>query len=241
MGETDKKYKLTRQLLRLAIDAAGYRNEDIAVKAGLSGKSVAQVSAWRNGRKNATERQMAYFIKEYGHLLKRKMEHLFCFCDSMSGAAVTRYEKLSGEVVFKHQIRVLSQKGRAISSTAVLRFIVLEDNRNFHVIKQVRGGLTREQLNKGLYYEVFHSDNEDANWYSYCISTQLDLDGMLETFNDFKTSLLDNDNPVDRLYYGNNSANYESRFFSAKQIQPLEYSFYQKLIKLGLHSELLPF
>ncbi|EOA9033162.1 hypothetical protein [Vibrio harveyi] len=241
MGETDKKFKLTRQLLRLAIDAAGYRNEDIAVKAGLSGKSVAQVSAWRNGRKNATERQMAYFIKEYGHLLKRKMEHLFCFCDPISDEAVTRYEKLSGEVVFKHQIRVLSQKGRAISSTAVLRFIVLKDNCNFHVIQQVRGGLTRGQLKKGLYYEVFHSDNEDANWYSYCISTRLDLDGILETFNGFKTSLLDNTNPVDRLCYGNNSANYESPFFSAKQVQPLEYSFYQKLMKLGLHSDLLPF
>lgn len=241
MVETDKKYKQTRQLLKLAIDAAGYRNEDIAVKAGLSGKSVAQVSAWRNGRKNATERQMAYFIKEYGHLLKRKMEHLFCFCDSLSGEFVTRYEKLSGEVIFKHQVRVLSQRGRVSSSVAVLRFIVLEDNCNFHAIKQFRGGLSKSQLCEGSYHKVFHSDNEDANWYSYSIASRVDIDGLLEVFNDFKISLLNGGNPVDRTLYMDDAEISKSRFFSVKQVHPLEYSFYQKLMKLGLQSDLLPF
>jgi len=81
MSETGKEYKYTKQLLKIAIENGGYRNKDIAEKAGLSGKSVARASAWRNGRKNATERQMAYFIKEYEHLLRRKssmiLNHLF--------------------------------------------------------------------------------------------------------------------------------------------------------------------
>ena len=77
MINKEKKYKYTKQLLKIAIEAGQYRNQDIALKAGLSNKSVAQVSGWRNGRKKATERQMAYFIKEYEHLLKRKLEYLF--------------------------------------------------------------------------------------------------------------------------------------------------------------------
>ena len=74
MANIEKKYKYTKQLLKIAIETDQYRNKDIALKAGLSDKSVAQVSGWRNGRTKATERQMAYFIKEYGHLLKRKLE-----------------------------------------------------------------------------------------------------------------------------------------------------------------------
>ena len=48
--ELDKEYKYTKKLLKVAIEENGYRNKDIAVKAGLSEKSVAQVSKWRNGR-----------------------------------------------------------------------------------------------------------------------------------------------------------------------------------------------
>ena len=70
-----KKCKNTKQLVRLAVES-GMPHKEIAVKAGLKEKSTAQVSRWRKGESLATERQMAYFVKEFGELLRRKSQHL---------------------------------------------------------------------------------------------------------------------------------------------------------------------
>lgn len=72
-----KKYKHTRQLLKIAKEHGNYTHQQIADKAGLKGKSTSLVSRWTTGKALATERQMGYFIKHYEHFLKRKMEHLF--------------------------------------------------------------------------------------------------------------------------------------------------------------------
>ena len=74
--QNSKKYQYTKQILKIAKEHR-YTNEDIAVKAGLSKKSVAQVTRWLHGEALATERQMGHFIKEFGHLVKRRTEHLF--------------------------------------------------------------------------------------------------------------------------------------------------------------------
>ncbi|MEZ8401018.1 hypothetical protein FCV43_08925 [Vibrio genomosp. F6] len=241
MSGMNKKYKYTRQLLKLAIENGGYRNEDIAVKARLSNKSVAQVSRWRNGQKEATEAQMVYFIKEYGHLLKRRMEHLFSYQEEVSGAIGIKYRKLSGEVIFKHQIRVPSRKGKSIGSTALARLVVIDNEHKYHIIRQIRGGLTQVQLHNGNYPTLYHSDNEEANWLAYSIEQNLDLDEVVASFQNFIASLLSGQNPVDDLYFGERQTQNDSRVFLQTQTQPIEYCLFQKMMKLGLSCDSFPF
>ncbi|MDE3274294.1 hypothetical protein, partial [Pseudoalteromonas sp. G4] len=73
--QDNKKCRDTKRLIKIAIEN-GMTNQEIAAKAGLSKKSVAQVSRWRNGEALAFERQMRFFIKEFGDQLRRKSEHL---------------------------------------------------------------------------------------------------------------------------------------------------------------------
>jgi len=241
MSKTEKKYKYTRQLLKIAKQEGGYTNKNIEKKAGLKGSSSSLASRWLNGHALATERQMQYFINNYGHLLKRQMEHLF-YCEEVDdGVSVTKYKKLSGEVIFKHQIKVLSKKGNSIGITALIRLVILRNENKYHVVSQVRGGLTQKQLCDRVFLKAFHSDSEDANWYAYDIKPELDIDDVLRVFNSFKVSLLKGTNPVDQIYSGSDSEPIDSDFFNNMQIQPLEYALFQKLMKLGLQSELLPF
>lgn len=241
MSGKNKKYKYTKQLLKLAIENSGYRNEDIAVKARLSNKSVALVSKWRNGKTEATEAQMAYFIKEYGHLLKRRMEHLFSYQEEVNGTKDVKYRKLSGEVIFKHQVRVPSRKGKSIGSTALARLVVIDNEHKYHIIRQIRGGLTQVQLRERNYPTVFHSDNEEANWFAYSIEQNLDLDAVVASFQNFITSLLSGQNPLDDIYSGGRHAQNDSNIFSQTHTQPIEYCLFQKMMKLGLSCDSFPF
>lgn len=237
MVNTDKKYKFTKKLLKLAIEASGYRNEDIAVKAGLSGKSVAQVSAWRNGRKEATERQMAYFIKEYGHLLKRKMEHLFyeIKINPKDEVLSSKYIKLSGEIIFKHQIRVLFSRKETVS---LIRLLILQNEEGYKLITQYRAGLVRWSKHATSDYhsylidkkqDLVHGSNEDSNWFTLDLIDCKTVDDLIHEFDLFKNDLL------------KKSPFHPSARFNMKEIAPIEYAFFHKLMKLGLQSESMPF
>lgn len=149
-----KKYRFTKQIIRIALDN-GYTNADIAVKAGLSGKSIAQVSRWRNGEALATERQMNGLIKEFGHLLKRKLEHLFYSFDSEDKIYFFRIE---GEILLKHVTKILDSN----KSISIRRVIVIRSSDQFVVLFQKRLGLKDHLDIKNMGF----SDNEDAHWVS---------------------------------------------------------------------------
>lgn len=194
MANIEKKYKYTKQLLKIAIETDQYRNKDIALKAGLSDKSVAQVSGWRNGRTKATERQMAYFIKEYGHLLKRKLEQLFYQIRvSRNGTEIdSNYEKISGDVLFKHQVR-LGFPNLSKEVTSVMRVVILESEGGYKLIIQYRAGLIiwNKELDNyipGLVSGkegLVHGCNEDSNWYVFDVVDCQDLDALITEFNKF--------------------------------------------------------
>lgn len=154
----DKKYPYTKQLVRIAVQN-GYTNAMIAVKAGLSGKSISQVSRWRNGEALATERQMRALINEFGHQLKRQFEHLI----ALEHDGKQQFALLKGDLLLKHNVRLLTQKGKV----AIYRVLLLKDNDKFVAVIQSRFGLTRS-VNINL---LAHSDNEDANWQTIDIST----------------------------------------------------------------------
>lgn len=251
MANTEKKYKYTKQLLKIAIEAGQYRNKDIALKAGLSDKSVAQVSGWRNGRTKATERQMAYFIKEYGHVLKRKLEYLFYQIKVSRGGTEldSNYIKISGDVLFKYQIR-LEPPNFSKEVISAMRLVILESEGGYKLIIQYRAGLIiwdKEQddfipsLTRGK-KSLIHGYNEDSNWYVSDVVDCQDLDALISEFGKFKNDLLNGDNILDLARSeGRTNPNDKSVLFEIKQTAPIEYAFFHKLMNLGLHSELMPF
>ncbi len=138
---TKKTYRYTKQLIRLAIEN-GYTNQEIAVKAGLSQKSIAVVSRWRNGKALATVRQMQFFINEFEHLLKRKMEHLFYKLEKFEKDGNTlnkiNYFKVSGEIILKHPIRKEVQLNNGNKKNVPFYRIVIikSSNECFYILHQ---------------------------------------------------------------------------------------------------------
>ncbi len=231
----EKEYKYTKKLLKVAIEENGYRNKDIAVKAGLSEKSVALVSKWRNGKANATERQMAYFINNYEYLLKPKIEHLFyTYTDTLEPSCYPKpsYKKLTGEVIFKHQ---LSTPVDRKSSLSISRVIVITHNNKFCIVEQLRAGLLTPEGAKlsSKLDGMVRSSNEEANWVvSANIKEGISLDELIQSITEYCKRLRDGEPNLKRRGIHD---------FPHQDINALEYSFYQKLMKLSLHSELLPF
>ncbi|HCE3365236.1 TPA: hypothetical protein NG589_003428 [Vibrio parahaemolyticus] len=245
----DKKYKYTRQLLKIAKQEGDYTNKEIEKKAGLSGSSSSLASRWLNGHALATERQMRYFKNNYGHLLKRKMEHLFYRHAPDGDDLSTKFIKLTGDIIFKHHVR-LDPSYEYKKGINVLRVVVLESNRLYKLVVQYRAGFVQwrkvqkgyspliETNSKGL----VSSDNEESNWYLWEVIDCNNTDELIQEFEVLLGHLLVQSNIVD---WARNSGRLDqdtpSHFFNHKHISPMRFSFYQKLMKLGLQSELLPF
>ena len=196
--QNKQTYRYTKQLVRIALDQ-GYTPAEILVKAGLSENSTAQFSRWRNGKALAKVRQLQYFINQYEHLLKRKIEHLFY---SISDNALS-FRKLHGEVVLKHVVRHQpAQVGKRVVPVALLRMILLKEGNKYHLVHQVRAGLTEDgnfnparNLN-----ELIHSSNEDANWSSYKYQTELSAEEALESADDFIHQLISGENVAKTMF-----------------------------------------
>ena len=232
----DKEYKYTKKLLLIAIEENRYRNQDIAKKAGLSEKSVAQVSKWRNGKANATERQMAYFISNYEYLLKPKIEHLFYTHTNShrnDDKKEPQYRKITGEVIFKYQVATVVDKK---NKHAMTRLIIISHNNKYNVIEQIRAGLllpSEVPYVSNISKELTRSSNEEANWVvSENIKDNLNLDEAITAVNEYCKKLIEGEINLKKC---------SSINIAHQDINALQFSFYQKLMKLNLHSELLPF
>lgn len=171
-AESSKKYRYTKQLVRIAIEN-GYTNADIAVKAGLSKTSISMVSRWRNGESLATERQMRSLINEFGHHLKRRMEHLLCFIDDENGEQ--KFFHLEGDILLKHTIRIPVNTGKFEKTVNIgtHRIMMIENENKLIVLFQSRVGL-QEKLKAENIKNLAHSDNEEANWLTYSIGSSSD-------------------------------------------------------------------
>ncbi len=255
MSSKDKKYKYTRQLLKIAKQEGGYTNKDIEKKAGLSGSSGSLAFRWLNGHAVATERQMRYFINNYGQRLKRSMEHVYYTDVIKEGEAKPVFIKVSGEVIFKYQIKVARDNRYFGNSKAfsVLRFLVLRDGNKFNLLYQFRAGLLDlvehevDGKKRGIFTninpdQVHHADNEEGNWYLYTLERELEFDKLVLFIQKWCSELIDGSNVIDGIYRTYiNPHNRKSVFFDSRNIYPLELAFYQKMLSLDLHSEHYPF
>lgn len=248
MKTKEKKYKYTKRLLRLAIDEGGYTNKDIAKKAGLSETSVALVSNWRNGKADATDRQLKYFINTYGHLLKQKLEHLFYgLVPNIESTTINMvYQKIEGEVFFKSQIKS-TLKDSSEKLLRLIRLVIIEHKGSYKIVVQYRAGVVdykhidfdekNEIISQSLRLDqsqIYYSDNEESNWFFDKIINCEDVDALVINFNLLLQDIINEKNltlfKADRV-----------ELFTIKSLIPVKYAFYQKLMKSGLQSDRLPF
>jgi transposase len=251
MKSGQEKYKYTKQLLKLAIEAGGYSNKEIAKKARISEKSVKMPSLWRNGKAQATVAQMNYFIQNYEYLLKRKIEHLFYTQTLEDGSECLRFKTLTGDILFKYQIKIKKRNAYPPDKgTSILRIIILNQGEKYHFIQQYRArsiALAEKAVDeKKVVYashlqldEAIKSDNEDGNWFYYSILEDIDFDEVVRNFQSVKDNLLGGRNIIDTAYRDSRSSS--SQFFNGDNIHPMEFAFYQTVMKMNLHSELLPY
>lgn len=193
MNKEEKKYPFTKRLVNIAIEN-GYTNKDIAKVSRLSKNSIAQVSKWKHGESLAKETQMAYLIKEFGHLLKRQTEHLFYIFDEKPETENDlQFFTVSGEKLLSHKlVKTVFVNARAINFS-LFRIIVLYVNDSFQLIIQVRRGLQKIQPNNQYRFhdikELAHSNIEDAMWYVIANYDKLSLDELLNQVDKFADKL----------------------------------------------------
>lgn len=192
-----KKYRNTKQLIRLAIEN-GYTNKDIADKAGFS--SEGQVSKWRNGKALATERQVQFFINEFEHLLKRKMEHLF-YSESENQHEFT-YHKIEGEIVLTHTLNYRRYNPQPMQKTGLFRIIIVNSGNKFHLIKQKKVGLNndgsnfRDLLNKKNAHSV-----QEANWLLVETIKNLEPQQLIDKIDSIESTYRNSEEYIDKLVH----------------------------------------
>ncbi len=214
----ERKCKDTKRLLKIAIEH-GLTHPDIAVLAGLSKKSVAQVSRWRNGPTLATERQMSHFRKEYGDILRRKIEHLLYQEEDNK----FEFFKINGEILFKHCIKTHQVINRRPIKISLMRILVLKQHNQFHLIQQSRNGIDKNRGVNGLKIDqLSHSDNEDANWNTYKILKNLSHDSLITEVDQYALQFMSMDNFL------------QTRF--SESVNDLGFIVRQALLKHGFQS-----
>ncbi|WP_119968204.1 hypothetical protein [Shewanella japonica] len=195
--QVDRKYKYTKQLVRIAIEH-GMTNKDIAKKAGLSDKSVAQVTRWRKGDSLATERQMRFFINEFEGLLKRKIEHLFSFKEE----EVIKFFKLSGDIILRYVVKEKVHVDRKSINVGLLRLIIIKHEHTYTLLKQYRKGLDL----KNPHYNITssnirmlgNSSSEGANWIAYDIVQHVSAFDIIKASDKHAKSFLDGSNLLNK-------------------------------------------
>lgn len=243
----DSKYKQTQKLLKIAIDAGGYTNVEIAKKAGLKESSGSLVSRWRNGKALATERQMQYFINEYGGNLKRKNTHLFYsyVLNKSKNGYIYDYRKISGEEIFSHKFstsfKVVPSGSSSSSNESIKAYkvVVLEAEKGYVFVKLVRAGFYNYTINySGALTdsinpkkdEWLHGDSENSNWFFQEIVECESFDKLVLEFQKYTEALQSTVHPRTA-----------KPICSSFDTEPVKFSFYQKFMKLGLQSEHIPF
>lgn len=216
---TEKKCKDTKRLLKIAKES-GMTNKDIAVKAGLNPKSISLVSRWLNDGVLATDRQMRFFIKEFGDQLRRKSEHLL-FAEE-DGKAY--FFKLTGDLIVKHVIRKNIGFNRRLLKVALSRFLIFRKDDSYYWVPQTRKGYDPKggrEIDISLLNEMSHCDHEEANWVTYSVPKLLSLEELIKVTDAIAIDLKEGRYiPYERFEYSG---------------QELQFSLRRSLMKEGIH------
>lgn len=150
-----KPFKLTRQLIRLALND-GWTQREIAEKCRVQ-QSI--VSAWSKGGKCATEAQLMPLLEIYGHKLRRNTFRVYWALDSSTQDK--KFFRVEGKVVFSEVVFELKESdGKVVKKIPLIKLIVHhQGSDNFRSVVQSR-------LGSGPPIKFSVSGAEDALWSS---------------------------------------------------------------------------
>lgn len=151
-----KRFKLTRQLVRLALND-GWTQKEIAETCRTQ-QSV--VSAWSKGQALGTEAQFLPLLDIYGHKLRRNSARIYWSIDSETQAKT--FYRVEGKVVLSQAFFDLQRdsRGKLIKKTPCLKLVIHhQGSDNFRVIVQGRMKFTSTN-------NILDSSLEDAIWSS---------------------------------------------------------------------------
>tara|TARA_R110002124_G_C8970602_1_gene514999 strand:+ start:1925 stop:2596 length:672 start_codon:yes stop_codon:yes gene_type:complete len=150
-----KPFKLTRQLIRLALND-GWTQREIAEKCRVQ-QSI--VSAWSKGAKYAAEPQLTPLLEIYGHKLKRNTYRVYWALDPIT--QLKTFFRVEGKVVFSEMLFELKESTKKATEKRPLVKLIIhhQGTDSFRSVVQHR-----------LVFETptnFSSSNtEDALWSS---------------------------------------------------------------------------
>lgn len=147
-----KKFKLTRQLVRLALND-GWTQKTIA-EACRTQQSI--VSAWARGEKQGTEVQLTPLLEIYGNKLRRKSFQVYYSFDDKDGY---KFYKVEGKIIFSWTLVKEEDSYGKKKKVPVEKIIVHEQGKGiFCIVSQFR-----PKFNNGSYFKCPH---EKGNWFS---------------------------------------------------------------------------
>jgi len=172
-----KPFKLTRELIRLAIHN-GWTQSEIAASCRTQ-QSV--VSAWNKGQKYATEAQLLPLLEIFGHKLRRNIFRVYWSLDSTTQAKT--FFRVEGKVVFTEMaFEVKELNGKTTKRIPVLKLIIHHQGADsFRSVVQ-----TRLKFNSPIKLSV--SSAEDALWSSE-VSDQRNCAELIGWVDDYAQSL----------------------------------------------------
>lgn len=172
-----KPFKLTRQLIRLALND-GWTQREIAGKCRVQ-QSI--VSAWSKGAKCATEAQLVPLLEIYGHKLERNTFRVYWALNSTTKAKT--FFRVEGKVVFAEVVFELKESGgKATQKIPVMKLIVHHQGADcFRSVVQ-----HRLVLNSPIKLSV--SSAEEAVWSSE-VSDQRSSAELIDSFDGYANSL----------------------------------------------------
>ena len=156
-----KPFKLTRQLVRLALND-GWTQKDIAAKCRAQ-QSI--VSAWAKGAKSATEQQLMPLLEIYGHKLRRNTFRVYWALDSATQEKT--FFRVEGKIVFTEVWLKLDESSTKVTKKIpVLKLTVHHQGADsFRVVLQ-----NRIETQQHIKFTV--SNAEEAIWSSKVLDQQ---------------------------------------------------------------------
>jgi hypothetical protein len=169
-----KRFKLTRQLVRLALND-GWTQKEIAETCRTQ-QSI--VSAWSKGQALGTEAQFLPLLDIYGHKLRRNSARVYWSVDSETQAKT--FYRVEGKVVLSQAFFDLQRdpRGKLIKKIPCSKLVVHhQGSDNFRVIAQSRIKFTSTS-------NFLDCSLEDAIWSSQVLDvvTMVELLGFIDRF-----------------------------------------------------------
>jgi len=183
----EKKFKKTRELVRLALND-GWTQKDIADTCRCGSQSL--VSDWYKGKRLAKVEVIKPLLDMYGHKLRRKSFRVYWDWAEDPGVDDSiKYFRVEGRVIMDHKFhnqRLNEKTGKIIRTYPLRRIIVHDQGLDQYLL------LVQRRLKFRDRDELVESSSQDAGWVTEVVEPgQMDQVALIKFIDAEHISLLD--------------------------------------------------